>query len=341
MKRIYLYPNTARNRNGLHNPYMSHLREALSRHFQIINAGRPSNSGITDVVRYIRNMDMIFLNWIEDLPGKHMGVIQTLFFLIMLRVFMLRKIGIIWILHNKRSHYKGHPFLKRVLFKQMLKRSDLIITHAREGLELVPETTRAYYTPHPVRPIERPLSLSGDTRYDLIIWGSITQYKGIDRFLAYLKDQGVLGKYRIIIAGKITTTALRERLQEFARSFQNLTLRDEFVPEPELMQLIGASKLVIITYQSESVLSSGVLMDSLSQLVPIIGPQTGAFTDLAELGLIDTFEDYPQLLQKIQNQLGPEVDRSKIVAGMKRFMEENSWEKFSERLRQLIEEVYQ
>lgn len=337
MKRIYIYPNTARNKTGIRNPYMGHLRAALEKNFVIVNAGRPSDRGITDILRYLKSIDAVFLNWIEDLPGKHRGVAQTLFFLMMLRIFRKRKIRVIWILHNKKSHYRENQYWKNLLFNQMLLRSNLIITHAREGLRLIPDPDRAFYIPHPVRSIPFPADVQKELIYDIIIWGSITEYKGIDRFLGFLNEQGLLQKYRIMIAGKITTEALSRKIRGLTATAGNLTLRDEFVPEPELMGLIRQSRLVLITYQSDSVLSSGVLMDSLSQLVPIIGPHTGAFRDLAEMGLIDTFEDYPQLLRKIDAHLGPGIDRLTRKKDMEAFIEENSWDRFSEELRSLID----
>jgi len=336
---IYLYPNSSRNRTGVRNPYMGQLRAALSRHFKIVNAGRPSNRGIFDILQYTRDIDMVFLNWIEDLPGKHMGFLQTLFFLGMIRTFKIRKIKITWILHNKKSHYKEHPFLKKILFNQLLKQSDLIITHAKEGLELIPGTTRSAYFPHPVRPITSPAITDEIPVYDMIIWGSISPYKGIDSFLEYMRDHDALDRYRILIAGKITTTELQKKFKELRSLSSKLIVRDEFIPEPELMELINRSRLVVITYQSETVLSSGVLMDSFSQLIPIIGPSTGAFRDLAELGLIDTFNDFPELLQKIEIQLASETDHKSRIMKMKIFMEEHSWDHFSEQIKHLIKGI--
>jgi glycosyltransferase involved in cell wall biosynthesis len=318
---------------------VGNLRQALEKNFNVVNAGSPSSRGIVDVLRYVRRIDLIYLNWIEDLPGKHMGISQTFFFLGMLRIFRLLKIKIVWTLHNKRSHFRNRIKLRRLLFNQMLKRSDLIITHASEGLNLIPAGVASAYLPHPIRRIQCPSVAENDPSFDIIIWGSISPYKGIDLFISYLEEAGAIDRFKILIAGKITTPELREKIYGFATVYPQITLMDEFVPEQELMKLINRSRLVLITYQSESVLSSGVLMDSFSQLVPIVGPHTGAFKDLAAVGLIDTFQDYPELLQKLENKLGASGNENTTTEKMKQFMEEHSWDHFSNDLHTLIERI--
>jgi hypothetical protein len=94
---------------------------------------------------------------------------------------------------------------------------------------------------------------------------------------------------------------------------------------------------VVLTYHSDSVLSSGVLMDSLSQSARIIGPDTGAFRDLSQLGLIDTFHDFPHLLELIRKNMDPDIQTRELEEMIGKFLRENSWESFAARLNQFIE----
>jgi hypothetical protein len=90
--------------------------------------------------------------------------------------------------------------LKKYLFRFLVRKSNYIITHARDGLECYrkySKTTRKSashgvigehirYFPHPL--VKRFISQGKKPEIDALIWGSIIPYKGIDVFLKYLYD---------------------------------------------------------------------------------------------------------------------------------------------------------
>jgi len=337
MKNLYLYPITARNKTGIVNPYVDNLRDALKKHYNVVNADKPSKTGIFEILIYLRKIDIIYLNWIEELPGLHRGVLQSVFFIIVLHYIKYSRIKIVWTLHNKRSHFDRHQFIKSILYSQMLKKSDLIVTHAEEGLNHIPDKTPGAFIHHPLRSLDTP-SLNNELfKYDIIIWGTISPYKGIDRFLEFLHEKGILHNYKILIAGKVVSDALAEKIQQFLTEYENLTLINEFIVETELISMIKKSKLVIFTYQSDSVLSSGALMDSLSYGATIIGPETGAFRDLSKIGLIETFNDLQDLIDKIDMLLKSSKDNIDRQERIQRFYKDNSWHSFSKKIVSLFD----
>ncbi len=131
MKNIYLYPLTARTKNAVINPYIGNLRDALGKNYNVLNAHKPSTTGIFDILRYIRKVDVVYFNWSEELPSLHRGRAQGIFLLVLLQYLKLSGVMIVSTLHNKKSHFDKHSKLKKRLYGQMLKKSDLIITHAR------------------------------------------------------------------------------------------------------------------------------------------------------------------------------------------------------------------
>jgi glycosyltransferase involved in cell wall biosynthesis len=319
------------------NPYMVELAEALKKQFQVMNHDDPIRFGIIQVLKYIRKIDILYLNWIEEIPKRRFGLIQTLFLICLIRYLKWAGIMIVWTLHNKRSHHQKRRMISDYIFMLLLKQSDLIITHAREGMDLIGDSSRSVFIHHPVRSIDYGVPSADTPASDLLIWGIIEKYKGIDTFLEYLLDRGVLGKYRIILAGRVTSEDLLRKIESLMAHSDRMTLMNEFVPEHVIMALIKKAKLVVLTYHSESVLSSGVLMDSLSQSACIIGPETGAFSDLCQLGLIDTFSDYHQLLHKIEMHLDPDNDHHEQMERIEHFVKENTWDHFSARIHDLIE----
>ncbi len=73
MKKVYLYPLTARSKGTEVNPYMGNLRDALSKNFQVVNAKKPSNTGIFDILSYLGKVDVVYFNWSEELPITTQG----------------------------------------------------------------------------------------------------------------------------------------------------------------------------------------------------------------------------------------------------------------------------
>jgi beta-1,4-mannosyltransferase len=338
MKRIYLSPINSREQKTT-NPYTYNLCEALLENFIVVNSERPPKYGILNIMRYLHKIDIVYFNWIEEIPRKQFGIFQTLFLFVILIFFRIKGIKVIWTLHNKKSHWKKRKKITKLIYLQMLRRSDLIITHAREGLKLVKDPSKAYFIHHPVREIKYKRSRNEIPESDLLIWGSISPYKGIVEFIEFLENRGLLNAYNLLIAGKISSEELSHKFKVWESSFPKLLVFNEFLPEESIMACINSAKIVLFTYHSDSVLSSGALMDTLSQKAFIIGPDTGAFKDLAELGIIDTYQNFTDLLERIDRILNTQhydPDRKKAIS---KFLMDNTWENFSKRLKYLIQGI--
>ncbi len=323
---MYLYPITGRRNETVTNPYMYRLADVLSKDFEILNLEAPSTTGIIDLLKYLRRVKIIYLNWIEDLPEKHMGVIQTIFFIplaILLKIFGKR---LIWTLHNKRSHSKKYPHLKQLLFNFMRRQSDLVVTHASEGLDCIPNNKRKAYFPHPV--YNSTLKTGTEKQYDLIIWGSITRYKGVDSFIQFMEKEDRLNQMDILIAGKISHSDIENYLIKMSKEYTRLTVINRFIENEELDAFIARSKIILFTYHAKSILSSGALMDSLNYKSWIIGPRVGGFLDLQKEGIIqtyNTFEDLPALIDML---LRKELENDSSLEKRISFMEKHSWDAY-------------
>ncbi|MEZ5194856.1 MAG: glycosyltransferase [Bacteroidales bacterium] len=330
---IYIYPNSSRGANtGLYNPYIDDLVDSLSLYFKFVNNGKPSNTGIFDILNYISNLDFVFFNWIEKLPENKAGKIQTFFLFMLIPILKLFSIKIIWTMHNKLSHSKDELFLKKLIFRKMLKNADYIITHSSEGIEFGEQLVtgskiKIHYFPHPVkdrRSKEKPKMV-----HDILIWGTISPYKGIDKFLEFLFENELDKKYKIKIAGKSTSEKYFASISKFQN--ENIDIENCFIEDDLLRNLIAQSKLVLFTYAKSSILSSGALMDSLGYGAEIIGPDVGAFHDLDKEGILNTFSNYEELIKKVDMQL----DRGFSLpnqSNLDNFLIENTWDAFSKKV---------
>jgi len=330
MLRIYLYPLTKRNNTGIINPYINLLAEGLSKKFEIVNFKSPSDRGLLDILNYIKRTDIVFFNWIEDLPDKHLGILQTFFFFLLFPYLKLSGKKVIWTLHNKRSHTNKKIFLKRIIFNILLAKSDLILTHAKEGLKNIPSKTPAVFFPHPVKK-DKIIKCYPKRDYDILIWGTISKYKGIDGFIRFIAKSNQIRKYKILIAGKITDAKLENFLCNMAKKYPDLNIINNFIEDEDLHEMIKSTKSVIFTYHSNSVLSSGALMDTIPYETKIIGPCTGAFRDMKDEGVLECFTDYKDLLLKIDKVINSPKNTNSLNE-LDNFLKNNTWSVFSNKL---------
>ena len=329
--KAYIYPITARLRTGISNPYLDHFMEAAGGYIKFLNKTQPSKTGIFNLSKYIFRIDYLFLNWVENLPEKKGGYVQSIFLMLLLHVKKLFGVKIIWTLHNKISHSSRHLKFKKLLFKELIRKSDLIITHSREGeyfaRELEPGIkNRIFYFPHPVVPVEQ-IKPNGGLEYDILIWGSLAPYKGIDRFLEFLESRQLLKKYRILIAGKAVSEEFFEKINRYSSS--EITLINDFVSSEDLARLIGISRIVLFTYSGSSVLSSGALMDSIAYQAQVVGPRLGAFAELGQMGIIHTYNDFQELLEVLDD---PEIFQGIPLQNIYAFIHSHTWQDFSRAL---------
>ncbi len=331
-QKAYIYPYLKPIAGGgFINPYIQNFVSSLEAYIHFVNVAKYSKVGLFNLVKYIFKIDFIFLNWIESLPAKKGGKLQTLFFLFIIPFLRLFKIKICWTLHNKIAHSKDHYKIKKYLYIKMLKISDFVLTHSSEGVsfakELMPDidSNKIIYLPHPV--IDRTTSEHKDYKYDIIMWGKLIPHKGIDKFLDFLIKEGKISDYNILVAGRATNATYGEKLESYNSS--NVTVINKYIPQDELDELISTSKVTLFSYKEESVLSSGVLMDAIGYGSIVLGPNIAAFKDLADIGVIYTYKSYSELIIILDKILKQTDSRSKEQLDV--FIKENTWDVFAQK----------
>lgn len=337
MKKAYIYPHSSRNSNTvIYNPYIDDFGRSCGKYFQFVNYTNPSRVGIFQIFKYLTKIDFIFFNWIEKLPELKGGKIQALVLILLLPILKVSRIKIVWTMHNKLSHSHEYIFWKKIIFKAMLKYADEIITHSTEGIVYAQQKKpgsekKVNYFPHPVK--DRRANKQYENKYDILIWGTISPYKGIDKYLNYLIQNNLTDKYKTYIVGKSTSEEYFQKLVNF--SSKKITIENKFISDENLQQLIAESRLVLFTYSKSSILSSGVLMDSLGYGANIIGPQVGAFSDLAKDGILTTYSTFEELIPVIEKNLnGTESSLEKDKLNI--FLKDNTWDNLAKKISKII-----
>lgn len=317
---VYVYPNVPREQLGSGNPYIGRLKEALCANG--LKADQPySRNAFADFLRNGLKSDMVILNWMEDLPSRRMGLLQSVICMCYLLLLKMRGVRIIWIRHNEVSHTRRWFGIKKMIQRLLARFSDHILVHSRIGNNSHPEKTVFRF--HPVNFSPDAIQRTEESEYpdiDLLIWGSMLPYKGILEFLQFVEKNEFMCERRIHIIGKCKPDYW-EQLQKHVG--KNIRLENKFVSDEDLAELFHRSRFILFTYNSSSVLSSGVLMDSLVAGKRMIAPDCGAFRELAaQQRFVTLFEDLsaiPGIYRRFYNDYI--LDHDKVSE----FVARNSW----------------
>ena len=327
--RVYVYPNIGRQLMGSNNPYVQRLKEAIGLHELAIDSA-VTDKAFPDLLREGLRSDAVVLNWLENLPLRRMGVLQSVIVLVYLRLLKLKGTRIIWIKHNKISHSRKWFGLSKMIQRGLLRCADHIVTHSLDAG--IPDTKKLHYLPHPSNIGPESILRPGPEQpvIDLLIWGSLMPYKGVLEFLRYAAGDQQLSRLNIYVAGK-SSEEYWQQLQQWARP--NVTMVNRFIGEDELARLFRQTRFILFTYNKKSVMSSGVLADSLAACRKIIAPDCGAFADMANhysfCYLYHDFSEIAALCRDNYNDYLLDYDK------VRDFVVRNSWYNMGGKIKEL------
>jgi len=323
MKRVYMYPmKEIHELRGKH-PYQYNLVTQLAQYFSVSNYGRKPRRGIKDVSAYFFKSDIFYYNWVENLSRKT-EVFYFVFFFIAAKLFGKKNV---WAHHNVHPHH-GDTALSRWLISFLSKYSDYIVIHTKESykhLKLKESSKRVLFFFHPFfSNIPNQSAPPVIKEYDLLIWGNMRGSKGVQKFLEFLKEGKKLDKYRIKVIGKFES---EDSFNMFKQNFSGkwLSVENKYADENELNALHANARFVFFPYTGSSVLNSGALISSIPRGTRIIGPNSGAFKDLGEAGLIYTYQNFSDVTNIVD--VNDELD-SHYHQAIAELCQKFSWENF-------------
>ncbi len=329
MTKIYFYPKIELKKDDIQNSYASDFENALSIHNEVVNK-KFNSRGVLDFFKYLRTAEIYIFNWIEEIPRRRYGKLQVLFFIVFLVLRKFTGNKIIWVLHNRYSHNTKQNFWTDFMFDRMMKKADLILTHSHEGVEFVKtnypkHVKKVVYEIHPIK--ARLKTVMKEKKYDFFFWGTIHPYKNIVKFLKFAKAEKSFQQHRILIVGRCYDQNYEDELVSCLT--ENVTYENKFYEMDAIADFAAQSQYTMFTYSSDSVLSSGALMDTLRMNTEIVGPNHGAFKDLAYLPNVHIFDKFSDIVQIVKDKPeGNEASDSKI----ENFFENNSWRAFADKI---------
>jgi glycosyltransferase involved in cell wall biosynthesis len=332
---ITVFPYLLANADNV-NPYIQDFIQSLNQTENIKVINTPHKNPVKSLLYRKNQGDCFIFHWIETTPERPHGILQTITAILL--IIYLRLIGkkIVWFLHNKEPHSPRYYKLEKGMMRFMAYISHLIVTHSKEGIKVAQELTpkavrKTVFMHHPTKNRMDAATENAEKKYKLLIWGGISKYKGVLEFVEFVEKHPFKSPTSVMIIGKCGSPELAESISQHLP--KNITWLKESLSFDELKSHIDAAQFVLIPYLSDSVLSSGLLMDSLSYGAKVIGPNTGSFKDYAaekSLGVY-VFNNLSEIESIIE-----EHQDSKKDFDYQDFLNKNKWKSFTKQLVELI-----
>lgn len=309
---------------GYKNPYSTNYQNAISSYFDVLDSKLKGLSkymplGFNFLLSSFK-ADIYIINWLESVCFLNGGFIQFVAALIGLCIISVRRKKVIWMFHNIHPH-QGDNMMSRILQKKLFNQSCLIISHSKEAASYARKKARnkVVYRCHPIQTINllehQPTS---SKIYDVLIWGEILPYKGIPEFLEYINDKQLDLSIKVI--GTCKDELLRKRIMSYCNDC--ITFEDRRASFEELSLLIMQSNYVLFPYKGDCISSSGALIDSIAMGGVVMGPNRGAFKDLAEENVCVVYTSYDEMVAKLK------INDSFSQEDINHFVNGNTWEQF-------------
>lgn len=265
---------------NVENKYISNIKKAIASSDSVeLTSFRIKNVFLFK--KEFFNYDYVWLNWYED----HNGILHGLIKILTLYILRIKKIKIVYVFHNKKSHNVKSPFIYKWLFKILMHFSYRIIIHSKSSYDELPSNCneKIVYVPHPnyiedYGPILEESSMF-ENRLDLLFIGQIKLYKNIELLIDVIKEFDKEDVF-LTICGKAESEHYKAVLSEKAKDIPNVKLDFKFIPDNEINGILSKTDLLILPYNLESSLNSGTIIMAFSYKKSVIAPNIGTLKDM-------------------------------------------------------------
>lgn len=306
--------------SGAGNPYVRLLEDALT------TAGvECSPYRFFDVAS--SHLDVVHLHWPESAAKGSLwrAVLKSSKLLVVVLTARMRRVAVIWTVHNVRGHEVRHPRLEEGLRRLLARLVDGWIAMSVEAAsiirELLPDLLRfpgrviphghyrGYYEQPPSQEGARELLEIPLGAKVILFFGSIRPYKNVPaliRAFSSVPDDN----WRLVIAGELKRSETTP-IEELAEADQRIILRSQWIPDRDVPTLFAAADLCVLPFTE--ILNSGSAILALSMNTPVLAPPLGSLMSLhREVG-----EPWIQLYhgELLQSDLENAMARTSLVSG--------------------------
>jgi beta-1,4-mannosyltransferase len=271
--------------------------------------------------KHFQSIELVHLNWFENVDDSSLRSAAKSFArkMAVLSVIRMSRKKLVWTMHNRASHEKRTGWFSRTITRYLIRWSHRIIIHSKKSQEIIakqyPDAVhKLFYLPHPdfigiYGPIPENTETCEAPPLRLLFVGAVKPYKNIELLIkvaAEFKD-----KVQVTIAGKPSSTAYGQAIWEATEDAGNIQLIPEFIPDPELPQLMKQCDLLVLPYDLDSSLNSGTVILAFSYKKTVISPRIGTIEDLDEAKEHVFHYDYQsetEHIEQLKSQVAKAID---------------------------------
>lgn len=223
--------------------------------------------------------DVFHIHWPEAVtrgPSRIRRATSLMLSLLLLLRLRIRRTRIVRTAHNLAPHESGWPG-ERLILSAFDRATDAWITmNAHTPL---PEGSRGQVIPHGhYRDWYRVPALTKTDAPELLYFGLVRSYKGVDSLAAAFSRADALSHFRLRILGKPDPSGVSTTLQQLIAADPRIEPDFRYVPDAELAAAIARARLVVLPYKNMH--NSGAVLLALSLDTPVLIPANPITRDL-------------------------------------------------------------
>lgn len=264
----FYYSNTKYNYE-----YIKKLRDNHSVNLLEYNISPIVNSKLFGLINYFKMMKDIFFN-----QDKYLKIhfVWSIFALIEIPFFLLIKNKLIFTFHNDVPHsFDKKTYFPYQIINKIAKKTLFVSNFTKNKfIENYGQNNKYFLIKHGIMPIDSMEinETNSDNPKELIFWGRVEEYKGVDIFSKFLDN------YNISIYGKWNVNL--RNLKESLSLKENIYIVDDYLNFDELNDLLSKKVVFIMPYKDAT--QSGVLYTFLAYQKVFIASDVGENKDFLE-----------------------------------------------------------
>lgn len=276
------------------NSYTSRMLDAFKKAFpQDVPIPVPASKKILS--SDFKHIDVFWFNWFENIYSKNIVqfVWELMGKLVLLSAIKIYGRKLVVVFHNKSPHESLFPNFSRWFYKFLLKRADKIAILCEDSREEVKSLLGKRYENrvckvlHPTYDCEPKSYPKEAIPATLSFFGLIRPYKNVEMIIELAKKYPDINFF---IGGKSTSESYAESLKKMAEGCDNITIKFGTLSNDEIEKILNESSALLLPYNINTSLNSGVVMWALSKGVNVIVPKIGTVSELNNKELVYYYE---------------------------------------------------
>lgn len=306
------------------NPYQNLLKNHLSdENIKVVYKNFPKGFfSLNKTINNLPSAKVIHIHWINDFIehvfwSKNFFYVQTKIFLLGFDIILAKARGrkVVWTIHNLVSHETPNEKVEIKLRKIIARTCSKIIIHSNSALKVVEKkynikiAKKTSIIPHgnydncyslnqeALNKIKKHF-LSSDACINLLFFGAIRKYKGIEKLISAF-NKADKKNVRLILAGRPQDEQTKNHITKLSECNNRITLFLEFIPEEYVSALFNLADAIVIPF--EKTLTSGSLLLAMTMGKAILLSDKGKIFDIVDKNGVFFFESESSLCNIISS----------------------------------------